>query len=136
MSELNRRIILGNDIVYPITKAENVIHLQKEIKKKLPISSSNTPENIVEGQVWLDTSDLIGENGEILSTPQSFTLLSTSNTVYNSINTDAISLVSTLESTSVSTLESDNSNEYTELDSDDSVVYENIQQQTEYHTLD
>ena len=136
MSELNRRIILGNDIVYPITKAENVIHLQKEIKKKLPISSSNTPENIVEGQVWLDTSDLIGENGEILSTPQSFTLLSTSNTVYNSINTDAISLVSTLESTSVSTLESDNSNEYTELDSDDNIVYENIQQQTEYHTLD
>lgn len=57
---LNRRIKRGDDIVYPITRQENVINLQKTIKEKLPISSSNEPEEgtYVEKQVWLDTSEI------------------------------------------------------------------------------
>ena len=74
MSELNRRIIIDGDIYYPITKAENVIHLQKEIKDKLPIVSNEEPEEYVERQVWLDTSeDNEEEQVQTLSFARSFT---------------------------------------------------------------
>lgn len=62
MSELNRRLVVNGDIVYPITLADNVIHLQKEITEKLPIISSEEPTSFVERQVWLDVSE--EENGE------------------------------------------------------------------------
>ena len=56
MAEKNRRLIQGEDIVYPITKQENIIHLQKTITDKLPIVSDTTPTSgYVPKQVWLDT---------------------------------------------------------------------------------
>lgn len=58
MADLNRRLLLGNDIVYPITKQENVINLQKTIKEKLPIVSSSQPTSgFVARQVWVDTGN-------------------------------------------------------------------------------
>lgn len=57
---LNRRLKLGDSIVYPITQQTNVIGLQKTITDKLPIVSSTTPQNYVEKQVWLD----IGTNNQ------------------------------------------------------------------------
>ncbi len=57
MDEKNRRLIQGDDIIYPITRQENVIGLQKTIKEKLPIVSSETPDTYIERQVWLDTSE-------------------------------------------------------------------------------
>ena len=62
MDEKNRRLIQGDDIIYPFTRQENVIGLQKTIKEKLPIVSSETPDNYVERQVWLDTSEQIEES--------------------------------------------------------------------------
>jgi len=58
--EKNRRLMLGSDIIYPITKQENIIGLQKTIKEKLPIVSDSTPAvgTYVERQVWIDTNDL------------------------------------------------------------------------------
>ena len=61
MPDKNRRLVIDGDIVYPITKQENVIGLQKTIKDKLPIVSSEAPENYVEKQVWIDTSEQIEE---------------------------------------------------------------------------
>ena len=56
MADLNRRLLLGSDIVYPITKQENVINLQKTIKEKLPIISNTQPSTNITRQVWIDTS--------------------------------------------------------------------------------
>lgn len=56
MAELNRRLLKGQDIVYPITRQENVINLQKTIKEKMAIVSSQQPQQAIERQVWLDTS--------------------------------------------------------------------------------
>lgn len=58
MNEKNRRLIQGNDIIYPFTKQENVIGLQKTITDKLPIVSSSTPQaGFVAKQVWIDVSE-------------------------------------------------------------------------------
>ena len=57
MSEKNKRLIQNGDIIYPFTKQENVIGLQKTIKEKLPIVSSTTPTKFVERQVWIDTTE-------------------------------------------------------------------------------
>ena len=67
--EKNRRLVLGDDIIFPITKHENVIGLQKTIKEKLPIISSDQPENFTERQVWIDTKEI--ENSEALLSMQS-----------------------------------------------------------------
>lgn len=72
MAEKNRRLIQGTDIIYPFTRQENVIGLQKTITDKLPIVSPTTPQgNFVPKQVWIDTSDSsndqrlnFGEHGE------------------------------------------------------------------------
>ena len=56
--EKSRRLMQGQDIIYPFTKQENVIGLQKTITDKLPIVSDTTPDDgFVEKQVWLDTED-------------------------------------------------------------------------------
>ena len=55
--EKNRRLVLDGDIIYPITRQENIIGLQKTIKEKLPIISANTPESQIERQVWLDIAE-------------------------------------------------------------------------------
>lgn len=66
MNEKNRRLIQGNDIIYPFTKQENVIGLQKTITDKLPIVSSSTPqEGFVAKQVWIDVSEEEEEQYEI-----------------------------------------------------------------------
>lgn len=49
----NKRLVLGDTIIYPFTKQENVIGLQKTIKEKLPTVSANSPESAVERQVWI-----------------------------------------------------------------------------------
>lgn len=55
--EKSRRLLQGNTIIYPFTKQENIIGLQKTITDKLPIVSSSTPTtDYVDKQVWLDTS--------------------------------------------------------------------------------
>ena len=56
MADLNRRLLLGSDIVYPITRQQNVIDLQKTIKEKLPIISNTQPTTDIVRQVWVDTS--------------------------------------------------------------------------------
>lgn len=64
MAELNRRLKLNEDIVYPITRQENIIDLQKTITEKLPIVSSSAPQGVVPTrQVWLDISEQ-GNNGQ------------------------------------------------------------------------
>ena len=57
MSEKNKRLIQNGDIIYPFTKQENVIGLQKTIKEKLPVVASTAPTNFVERQVWIDTTE-------------------------------------------------------------------------------
>lgn len=57
MDEKNKRLIQGNDIIYPFTKQENVIGLQKTITDKLPIVSETVPEAFVTKQVWIDVSE-------------------------------------------------------------------------------
>ena len=58
MAEKNKRLVNNGDIIYPFTKQENVIGLQKTITDKLPIVSSVTPqEGFVNKQVWLDTGN-------------------------------------------------------------------------------
>ena len=57
MGEKNRRLVLDNDIIYPFTRQENVIGLQKTIKEKLPIVSTSTPDSDIERQVWIDTNE-------------------------------------------------------------------------------
>ena len=60
MSVKNRRLVQGEDIIYPITKQENVIGLQKTIKEKLPIISENQPQSgFVKGQTWIKVEDTI-----------------------------------------------------------------------------
>lgn len=50
--------MLGSDIVYPFTRQENVINLQKTITEKLPIIQSTQPQSgFVPKQAWLDTSE-------------------------------------------------------------------------------
>ena len=56
MAELNRRLLKGEDIVYPVTRQENVIQLQKTITDKLSIVRDTTPTSgFVAKQVWIDT---------------------------------------------------------------------------------
>lgn len=59
--EKNRRLLQGSDVIYPITKHENVIGLQKTINAKLPFVSSREPQSVPDRQVWLDIRDS-GEN--------------------------------------------------------------------------
>lgn len=69
--EKNRRLLQGQTIIYPFTKQENIIGLQKTIKEKLPIVSSSQPtSDYVERQVWVDTSDNEQEGFYIEETPQ------------------------------------------------------------------
>lgn len=59
--EKNRRLLQGQTVIYPFTKQELVIGLQKTIMDKLPIKSNVQPElNFVAKQIWLDT----GENAD------------------------------------------------------------------------
>lgn len=58
MEEKNRRLMQGEDIIYPFTRQENVIGLQKTIKEKMTIASKIQPQGtVVERQVWLQTED-------------------------------------------------------------------------------
>lgn len=68
MADLNKRLMLGTDIVYPYTKQENVINLQNTIKAKLPITSPNEPAQgtYVEKQVWLDTSEDLDDANDLV----------------------------------------------------------------------
>lgn len=52
----NRRLLDGQKVVYPFTKQENIIGLQKTISDKLPIVSASAPSSgtFVEKQIWLD----------------------------------------------------------------------------------
>ena len=60
MSVKNRRLVQGEDIIYPITKQENVIGLQKTIKEKMPIISENQPQSgFVNRQTWIKVEDTI-----------------------------------------------------------------------------
>ena len=55
--EKSRRLLQGDVIIYPYTKQENVIGLQKTITDKLPIVSNTAPSaGFVQKQVWLDIS--------------------------------------------------------------------------------
>ena len=60
MKEVNKRLIRGDEIIYPITNAGNIIGLQGTIKEKLPIVSPSTPQQGVERQAWIK----IGDNEE------------------------------------------------------------------------
>ena len=63
---LNRRIKIGGNVVYPITRQQNVIGLQKTIKEKMAIVSYAKPQGTVfERQAWiqLDT-DQVEDNYE------------------------------------------------------------------------
>lgn len=58
MAEKNRRLIQGEDIIYPFTKQENVIGLQKTIADKLPIISESQPSSgYVTRQAWIQPAD-------------------------------------------------------------------------------
>ena len=56
---LKRRILLAGQVLYPITGADCVEHLQREITAKLPIVSDTQPTvgTYVPRQAWLDTND-------------------------------------------------------------------------------
>ena len=58
-----KRIIVNGEVFYPITDADSVIHLQKEITDKLPIVSEIQPASgtFVPKQAWLDISEEEGE---------------------------------------------------------------------------
>ena len=63
--EKSRRILQGEVVIYPFTKQENVIGLQKTITDKLPIVSSQQPtQGFVQKQAWFDTNDDSNENTE------------------------------------------------------------------------
>lgn len=74
MDEKNKRLVLNGDIIYPFTKQENVIGLQKTIKEKLPIISSSEPsEGFVERQAWLEL-DVGSSVAEDIPVPLNFSL--------------------------------------------------------------
>ena len=51
MAEKNTRLIQGSDIIYPVTKQENIIGLSQ----RFPIISSSQPQGQVPNrQIWLD----------------------------------------------------------------------------------
>lgn len=64
--ELIRRLLQGNKVIYPITRQEAVINLQKTIKEKMTIVSPTQPQVAIERQVWLDISES-EEGGEQLT---------------------------------------------------------------------
>lgn len=84
MGEKNRRLLQGNDIVYPITKQENVIGLQKTITDKMTIVSTTQPiADIVEKQIWIqpqgeaedinvDVQNIVENNFESLQEEENF----------------------------------------------------------------
>ena len=56
--EISKRLLQGDKIVYPFTKQENIIGLQKTITDKLPIVSEDVPQTgYVPKQVWLNLDD-------------------------------------------------------------------------------
>lgn len=55
--EICRRLMKGTQIVYPYTKQQLVMGLQRTIRDKLPIKSATEPENVVPRQIWLDISN-------------------------------------------------------------------------------
>ena len=130
MSELNRRLTLDDDIIYPITKAENVIHLQKEIKDKLPTVSETEPDIKVTGKVWLKPVEDIEEtqeetnNIETLSLNGIKTLTPNNNdTLYETIN-DSSTFITAEQ---VETINNNDVNEYETLDNvNEEISFEDI----------
>ena len=59
--EKNRRLLQGEDIVYPITRQENVIGLQKTITDKMTLASPTQPSAAIEKQIWIQ----LGEAADI-----------------------------------------------------------------------
>ena len=118
MNEINIRLVIDNNIVYPITKAENVIHLQKTV---LPKVSSEEPEIKVKGKVWLEPD----EDNE--NTVQSITSTRSIEPQQTTVIYATVSEVSTIEheptDSVYNTQEENNSN----------VVYESI---NEYTTIE
>ena len=83
MAEKNRRILQGTDVIYPFTRQENVIGLQKTITDKLPIVSATEPEEgFVPKQAWIDTGNSGSEvvNTAPLSSPSALTFGNGNNT--------------------------------------------------------
>ena len=62
---LYRRLMYCGQVLYPFTKQELVIGLQKTIKEKLPLSGDTEPTNAVQHQIWLDTSGGNVENDDV-----------------------------------------------------------------------
>ena len=78
-----RRLVIDGEVFYPITDADSVIHLQREITEKLPIVSNTQPQvgTFVPNQVWIDTSGEDQQQSQMVMfsnpTPRSFVLPST-----------------------------------------------------------
>lgn len=63
--EKSRRLLQGQVVIYPFTKQQNVIGLQKTITDKLPIVSPEQPQdNFVDKQAWFEVSDDDNEDVE------------------------------------------------------------------------
>jgi len=121
MSELNRRLLdENNNIIYPITKAENIIHLQKTVLPKL---SDEEPEIKVKGKVWLTPTE---ENDEEIATLS----LTKTNSDLNGISYQTISnnvIYQTVpEITTVTNDDNDENNTYGTLENNDSNNYEAV----------
>lgn len=58
MDEINRKLIVGNSIVFPITKAANVMNLDEKITEvaPIPVISPSKPTDVNKvGSAWFDT---------------------------------------------------------------------------------
>lgn len=57
MDEKNKRLIFDGNIIYPFTKQENVIGLQKTIKEKMPIITSQAPSAALDNQICIEIQE-------------------------------------------------------------------------------
>ena len=66
--EISRRLLKGDQVVYPFTRQENVIGLQKTIKEKLPIISESQPSTgYVPRQAWIQPGEVFEESIPVIS---------------------------------------------------------------------